>query len=136
MPRCRIVLNLICWLFRLAAQGQGIGRSASGPDPVSGTPSQVAVCLRTLVRSDNFPMQSICASQGLERSRHSYQLYISDKPRRTLPDINHDHRARIIPVHTLTYSGYWLEAELSQVAIDMAQSLLRIDKLEARLWER
>ncbi len=69
-------------------------------------------------------MQSICAANGFEQSQQSYLLYVSDS-KAIAPYVNHDHRARILPVHTLSYSGYWLEGELSQVAMNVAKSLLR-----------
>ena len=116
-----------------AAQGQGIG-SRLVARTLSAARKSVAASLRTLVRCDNFAMQSICARQGLKRSRHSYQLYVSDA-KATAPYVNQEHRARIIPVHTLTYSGYWLGggAEARSRLIWLRRCCGH--KMAARLWE-
>ena len=78
---------------------------------------------RALVRRDNKPMQRICRRRGLERSARSYQLYVS-RAKTPARNCGRHTKARIIAVDTLTYSGYWLEGELSQCAVSVARHLL------------
>ena len=105
-----------------AVQGRGIG-SLLVAESLSAARQFLAANIRTLVRCENYPMQRICGLHGFEQSGHSYQLYVS-AAQAIAEAVSQDHRARLIPVDTLTYSGYWLEGELSQSAINEARSSL------------
>ena len=105
-----------------AAQGRGVG-SLLVAQSLSAAHQSQAAKIRTLVRCENYPMQRICARNGFERSALSFQLYVS-AAKAIAADASRDHRARLLPVDTLTYSGIWLEGELSQDAIDEGRSAL------------
>lgn len=79
---------------------------------------------RALVRRDNMPMQRICRRHGFQRSQSAHQLLVS-QVRQPARNGSRNTTARIIAVDTLTYSGYWLEGEILQGAIDGAQQLLQ-----------
>ncbi len=106
-----------------AWQGRGIGARLVGRSLQLARESE-ATTVRALVRCDNVAMQRICSRQGFERSVQASQLWIS-QARKPAAKARGMTAARIIAVETLTYSGYWLEGELSQGAIDDARRLLR-----------
>ena len=77
-------------------------------------------------------MQRICASKAMRRSEQAYLLLtrqakssVETDPRRS--------KGRIIPVDTLTYSGVWLEGEITQGTIDEAHQLLRAGAAGAQM---
>ncbi len=105
-----------------AAQGRGIG-SLLVAKSLSATRQSQAAKIRTLVRCENYPMQRICARYGFERSAHSFQLYVS-AAKAIAVAASQVHCARLLSVDTLTYSGFWLEGELSQDAINKGRSAL------------
>lgn len=103
-------------------QGRGIGarlvRSSLQAARKSG-----ATTIRALVRCKNQPMQRICSRAGFQKSDKTYHLFVSAVARSGFPD-SRPSSARIIPVDTLTYSGYWLEGDLCQSTIFAARHLL------------
>ncbi len=114
-----------------AWQGRGIGallveRSLQAASEAG------AITLRALVRRDNKPMQRTCSRTGLQRSAQIYQLWASQAG---LPLIKRGRNAAagIIPVDTLSYSGYWLEGALSQSIIDETRALLRENTERAQM---
>ena len=106
-----------------AWQGRGIGARLVDRSLQAARESD-ATTVRALVRCDNESMQRICSRQGFERSKQACQLWLS-QARKPAANARVKTAARIIAVETLTYSGYWLEGELSQGAIDDARRLLR-----------
>ncbi len=106
-----------------AWQGRGIGADLVERSMLAARDSK-ATTLRALVRCDNMPMQRICHRCGLQRSQSACQLLVS-RAKGSAQDCDRRATAQIIAVDTLTYSGYWLEGELSQCAIDAARQLLR-----------
>jgi len=114
-----------------AWQGRGIG-SALVERSMQAARCSNATTLRALVRCDNMPMQRICRRCGLQRLQSACQLLLS-RAKGSASGCSPEMRARIIAVDTLTYSGYWLEGELSQCAIDAARQLLRAQPGRAQL---
>ncbi len=112
-------------------RGIGIGGALVAASLDAAEKAKVDV-IRALVASRNRTMQGLCQMQGFKRNLTSHALYVLT----TLPphsDCKSDirdgaglssairHEAHLIPVETLTYSGIWLEGNLSQVAIHDAR---------------
>ena len=98
-------------------RGCGVGGRLIEASLVAARDSKPAL-IRALVRSNNGSMQRLCRRHGFTVSPGKHQLYVA-VPR---PVVRHrqKHQAQLIPVETLTYSGIWLEGELSQEAIEDA----------------
>lgn len=112
-----------------AWQGRGIGARLVDHSLQAARESD-ATTVRALVRCDNMSMQRICSRRSFARSNHAYQLWVSQAGT-PVGNACGKTAARVIAVETLTYSGYWLEGELSQGTIDEARRLLRADSERA-----
>lgn len=98
------------------AQGQGIGRRLIEAS------IQLAIELkvnhiRALIAFDNHPMRHLCSSYGLQESIDLKGLYVAQTIE-TAKKLVEQPEAHLIRVDTLTYSGIWLEGEITQNAID------------------
>ena len=105
------------------ARGLGIGAALVAASVEAAKTAETDE-IRALVASSNQAMQKLCEAGGFERDQTRRMLYVSDARRAigagagaspTL--LKHAH---LVPVYTLTYSGIWLEGEISQAAIDEA----------------
>lgn len=103
-------------------QGRGIG-ARLGERSLHEADETGAATIRALVRRDNMSMRRLCIRLGFRRSEAVHQLWAS-KTGRPANNCERYSGARIIPVDTLTYGGYWLEGALSQGAIDEARTML------------
>lgn len=112
-----------------AWQGQGIGGRLVARSLLVASESGASTA-RALVRCENKPMQSICCRHGFQRSADVYQLFVSEERPAVYPAARAN-QAWIIPVETLTYSGYWLEGGISQSSIDAIRQLLRTHRERA-----
>lgn len=100
-------------------RGRGFGRELIRTNTASVT-AQKTVPVRALIRDSNVTSQHAFRSAGFQEEPESVQLYVSTVTRRaagvSLPDDAH-----LIPVMTLTYRGIWLEGQISEQAIRVAQ---------------
>ena len=92
--------------------------------------------LRALVALDNLAMQSLCAACGLQRNDMPHTIMAVDAKNLLLSDRDSVSRIdppestnHLVPVETLTYSGIWLEGQITRRALDRAR---RIAILEGR----
>ncbi len=116
----RFELDLLA--IDVAARGQGLGQALVAATIALARQAKAAN-LRALVRLENRAMQRVCRQGGFERSSQSYSLFVA-APRAPAQTIDGcQHRAHLIQVETLNYSGIWLEGTLCQNAIDSAQGL-------------
>ena len=98
------------------ARGSGIGDQLVGYSIARASQSG-ADMIRSLVATHNRAMQRICKGHGFARSSGSYSLFVAE-PSADFEGNSPVHRAHLVPVNTLTYSGIWLEGSLSQAAIE------------------
>lgn len=76
---------------------------------------------RALVRCENAAMRKLCRRHGFAQSPEAFQLQVVDP--RPVATQSRLHEARLIPVETLSYTGIWLEGDLSREAIADAHHL-------------
>ncbi len=120
--RLRFELDLLA--VAADARGAGIGAALVAASVEAAKTAETDE-IRALVASSNQTMQRLCQAGGFERDQTSRALYVLDAPKglgagadvssALLKD------ARLTPVYTLTYSGIWLEGEISPGAIDEAR---------------
>lgn len=105
-----------------AFQGRGIARrlirtaieasvGGNGQSPIS--------LARALIRTSNLASRRSFAACGFEAASMPYHLYTNSPADGTLSP--NSSLAHFIPVETLTYSGIWVEGELSRAAFDDAR---------------
>ncbi|MEM9953563.1 MAG: GNAT family N-acetyltransferase [Chloroflexota bacterium] len=97
-------------------QGQGIGTRLI--QQFCNTDTEFNL-IRALVAVDRHHMRHLMTKLGFISNRQSQSLYIATQSADTAP-IPED--AHIIPVTTLSYSGIWLEGNITQQAIHSALS--------------
>ena len=99
-------------------QGQGIGKQLILMFTQSSA-IQSADYIRTLIRFDNTPMQHAISQYGYMSDTKPHTLYIgvSQADEVDLPEHSHT-----VAVSTFTYSGVWLEGNISEKAIYHAQN--------------
>lgn len=105
------------------ARGQGIGKKLIEVSIQKA--KQLGVdYLRALIVSHNDVMRRACQRLGLEQSQELSGLYVRSRqqPSGTLADTPEFH---LIWVENLTYSGAWLEGELTQRSITNADDVAR-----------
>lgn len=95
--------------------GQGIGKQLIGTFTEN---IQDVDLIRALVAVNNIPMHHAMTATGYQLDQQTRALYISsDSAEKTEKPAE----AHLIPVETFTYSGIWVEGEISKDAIAAAQ---------------
>lgn len=102
------------------AQGQGIGRRLIEASIQLARELKVNY-IRALIAFDNHPMRYLCSSYRLLESMDIKGLYIAQTTE-IAKQLVHQPDSNLIRVDTLTYSGIWQEGEITQNAINNAQS--------------
>ena len=104
-----------------ACQGRGIARQLVAEAVEQSTQPDVRQ-VRALIRESNVPSQRCFAACGFERSDIPLRLFAADA--QAGMETNVHVPAHFVVVETLTYSGIWLEGELSAAAFGQARALL------------
>jgi N-acetylglutamate synthase-like GNAT family acetyltransferase len=105
------------------ARGQGIGKRLiqTSIDKAK----QLGVdCLRALIASENRIMQHACKRQDLIQSQDEYGLYVIS-PQDISEHITETLQAHLILIETLTYTGIWLEGDITASAVDNANVIVK-----------
>jgi ribosomal protein S18 acetylase RimI-like enzyme len=95
--------------------GQGIGKQLI---QVFTENIQAADIIRALVAVNNTAMQRVMTTTGYQLEAQSQSLYISSESSKEASETVETH---LIAVETFTYSGIWLEGEITLEAIHAAQ---------------
>lgn len=105
------------------ARGQGIGKKLIEVSIQMAKRLGVDY-LRALIASYNDVMRRACRRMGLEQSQELYGLYVRSRqqPSGVLADKPEFH---LIWVENLTYSGAWLEGQITQQSITNADDVAR-----------
>ena len=113
---CRFELDLLA--LAPTAQGRGIGGELLAAS-LKAAQAGGARISRALVRRENATMRQLCQRRGFHRSADCHALFVKDaKP---VAALARHHASHLLPVDTLGYAGIWIEADLSQAAVDAAE---------------
>lgn len=135
---CQLRFELDLLAVAAMARGAGIGAKLVSYC-LAAASDHNADLMRALVARSNRGMQRLCLSAGLRISASAQALYVLDlksqpemAPRPGMPAAAEtapeaaDCGAHLVPVDTLSYSGIWLEGQISErticVAIERAKS--------------
>jgi ribosomal protein S18 acetylase RimI-like enzyme len=95
--------------------GQGIGKQLIHTFSENVIDADI---IRTLVAVNNTAMQRAMTATGYQLETQVHSLYISSN---SDEKTNRATESHLIPVETFTYSGIWLEGEITKEAIQAAQ---------------
>lgn len=100
-----------------ARRGQKIGRQLVTAFYEAGRLTGAEIC-RALVAEDNHPMHRVMRACGFRQISGTCHLYVSDDLTGSCAaDVDYS----LLPVKTLTYSGIWVEREITPAAIRCAK---------------
>lgn len=102
-------------------RGQGIGRKLIKTSIDLSKNLRVSL-IRALVASSNTVMQHTCQSLDFSKQPHDILLYVK-QPANSTGTVPQSSSGHLISVQTLTYSGVWIEGEVSPEAIERANTL-------------
>lgn len=103
------------------ARGQGIGKKLIETS-INLAQELSVYCLRALIATENGVMQKACKRLNLTPSPNEFSLFVKSS-QQALHPITETPNAHLIHVETLTYSGIWLEGDISSSTLDNAHSI-------------
>lgn len=105
------------------ARGQGIGKKLIEASINLARQLNVSY-LRALIASENRVMQKACKRMNLTPSVDEYGLYVLS-PLNIFEHIKETPKAHLIRIETLTYTGIWLEGDITASAVDNATVIVK-----------
>jgi GNAT superfamily N-acetyltransferase len=108
---------------RPEAQGQGLGQALLR-DILAWGRHQGAHLARALIHLDNLASAGAFARCGFSTDYQVHHLHVCDT---THEPVDKPAALHTVPVHTLSYSGIWLEGEWSIPALQFGRSLINGD---------